>query len=216
MNAWTTIDHPPFFNALEIKDWVTYDFQYKDLSHVFDITSDKLLQVFPKEQITSQAFCSGFYGSKRNNFGPEEIDFFLEKLSQGEAEILYPQAPDQTILNYFVMRKPINSSNLALTLTADKITGNSVTSTHFESKDGIVFDKDNRLLYLHYIGIPSKAFTRVCKGENVDFSYRDVFLHYRYLHNPENRPNFTGSKLSYRPQPPSLTKKLLRKLKLSK
>jgi hypothetical protein len=36
--------------------------------------------------------------------------------------------------------------------------------------------------------VPSGKFTRLCAGEDVDIPYRDVFLHYRYLKSPEERP----------------------------
>lgn len=56
-----------------------------------------------------------------------------------------------------------------------------------------MYDKGKRLTYLHYIGVSSSVFRRLCEGENLDCPYRDVFLHYRYLHEPENCPKFTGA-----------------------
>jgi hypothetical protein len=109
-------------------------------------------------------------------------------------------APDQTMLNYLVMRRGVNSCNLALTLPPAERTGNSVTSSHFTVKHHRVYDKGVPLLYLHYIGLSSKLFARLCHGENVDLPYRDVFLHYRYLHNPEHRPALAGKLVTARPQ----------------
>lgn len=193
-------------------DWVTYDFQYKDLSHVFDLTAQQLPILFSEKNLREKTFCSGFYGTHKSALTPKDIEFYLQQLAQGEAEVLYPMAPDQTILNYFVLRKPISSVNLALTLPAEQKTGNSVTSLHFEEKEHLVFDKGVRLLYLHYIGISSKLIARLCQGENLDVPYRDTFLYYRYLHTPEKRPRFTGSKLSLQPKKPSLGDRILRKL----
>ena len=193
-------------------DWVTYDFQYKDLSHVFDLASEQLRVIFSEEALQTKSFCSGFYATKKSTVKPEDIEFYLEKLAQGEAEVLYPMAPDQTILNYFVLRKPIKSVNLALTLPSEKRTGNSVTSTHFEVQEDIVFDRGKQLLYLHYIGISSKLMARLCQGENLDIPYRDVFLHYRYLYSKENYPSLVGQKISTAPKKPGLGNRILRKL----
>ena len=193
-------DPSPVFNALGSYGWVTYDFQHKDLSHVYDVDSPWMEKLFSAEQLRRQAFCSGFYGSRRGLFDPDQGQEILDWLQSGEAAVLYPMAPDQTILNYLVMRGGVNSCNLALTLPAAERTGNSVTSSHFTVKNHRVYDKGRPLLYLHYIGLSSKLFARLCHGENVELPYRDVFLHYRYLHDPENRPALAGRLVAARTQ----------------
>jgi hypothetical protein len=195
-------------------DWVAYDFQYKDLSHVFDLDSKKLSLLFTEEELRQKVFCSGFYGTKKSAVQPEDIEFYIQNLAQGDAEVLYPMAPDQTILNYFVLRKPISSVNLALTLPSDKKTGNSVTSAHFAIRDNLVFDKGIRLLYLHYIGISSKFMAQLCQGQNLDIPYRDVFLHYRYLNANDTPPTLAGDPISLKPKKTSLGDRILRKLSL--
>ncbi|MGK7900576.1 MAG: Npun_R2821/Npun_R2822 family protein [Hormoscilla sp.] len=216
MDADTLVMGPvdPVFAQLDNKDWVVYDFQYKDITHVYDVSSLKLAEIFPPERLASEIFCSGLYGSKRNMFPQERREWLLEQLRGGEAEVLYRMAPDQTILNYMVMRTGISSYNFAIALPPEERTGCSVTSDHFEERDHILYDKGNRLTYLHYIGVKSKYFTRLCAGENLDFPYREVFLYYRYLHEPEKRPQFTGKPKPYNP-PPSLAKRVLRKLGLT-
>ncbi|NES76462.1 MULTISPECIES: Npun_R2821/Npun_R2822 family protein [Okeania] len=202
------------FDRLNQSDWVVYDFQYKDPGHVYDISSPRLEELFPQEYLKSRIFCSGFYASKKGIFKQENIDWFLGKLREGESEILYIWAADQPILNYMVMRLNLKVDNLAISLSPNEKTGNSVTSKHFEEQDHIVYDRGKRLTYLHYIGVSSKAFTRVCEGENLDFPYREIFLHYRYLHEPEKKPKFIGKPKPYNP-PPSLIDKIFKKIGLS-
>ena len=217
MDADTLLIGPvsPIFERLNHNDWVVYDFQYTDPSHVYELSSPKLTEIFPPERIQSEIFCSGFYGSKKGIFDKDRRDWILAKLREGEAEVLYSMAPDQTILNYMVMRLGISNYNLALNLPANQKTGCCVTSPHFEEKDRILYDKGNRLTYIHYIGLSSKLFTQVCAGENIDFPYRDLFLHYRYLHESENRPKFTSKPRPYNP-PVSLATKVLRKLGINR
>lgn len=192
-------DPAPVFNALNEYDWVTYDFQHKDLSHVYDVNSSWVEKLFPAEQLQRQAFCSGFYASRRGLFDPDQGQEILDWLTSGEAAVLYPMAPDQTILNYLVMRYGINSCNLALTLPTKQRTGNSVTSSHFTTENHRVYDKGVPLLYLHYIGLSSRLFARLCEGENVALPYRNVFLHYRYRHAPTSRPALLGKLVSNQP-----------------
>ncbi|MGB5974248.1 MAG: Npun_R2821/Npun_R2822 family protein, partial [Nodosilinea sp.] len=187
------------FSRLNDYDCVTYDFQHKDLSHVYDIDSGWMERLFSAEQ-QKQVFCSGFYASRRGLFDPDRDHEILNWLRSGEAAVLYPMAPDQTILNYLVMRREVKSCNLALTLPPGQRTGNSVTSSHFTVQASRVYDKGVPLLYLHYIGLSSRLFTRLCQGENLDLPYRDVFLHYRYRHNPAARPALVGKPASNQPQ----------------
>lgn len=122
-------------------------------------------------------------------------------------------APDQTIVNYMMMRSNYAIYNLALRKPKEEKTGCCVTSSHFTDKDHILYDRGKRLTYLHYIGLSSRLFERVCAGENIDFPYRDIFLHYRYLSEPQKRPQFTSVAKPYLTVP-SLGQKILSKLGL--
>ena len=216
MDADTILMSPldRIFQQLNQNDWVIYDFQYKDLTHVYDVSSAKMKKLFTSERLASEVFCSGFYGSKKDIFDAEKRDWLLSKFQDGEAEVLYPMAPDQTILNYMVMRLNLKVDNLAISLSPNEITGNSVTSKHFEEQDHIVYDRGKRLTYLHYIGVSSKAFAKICAGKNIDIPYRDIFLHYRYLHEPEKRPVFTTKPKPYETTP-NLFQRVLKKLKFT-
>lgn len=202
------------FQQLNNQDFVVYDFQYKDLSHVYQVNSDKLLNIFPQSRLDYEIFCAGFYGGKKGIFDEERRNYLLSQLQQGEAEILYMNAPDQTILNYMVMRSGISSYNFAHHISESERTGCCVTSPHFEERNHILYDKGNRLTYLHYIGLSSNLFTSVCVGENIDFPYRELFLHYRYLHEQDLRPKFKSKPKAYN-APPSLATRVLKKLGLA-
>jgi lipopolysaccharide biosynthesis glycosyltransferase len=203
------------FTALDDHDFVVYDFQHKDPTHIFNVDSAKLYDIFERQQIETEIFCSGFFASKKGVFPPEQRQKLVERLSAGEAEVLYLAAPNQSVLNYMALRSPISRCNLAFHLPVTQVTGNSVTSSHFEERDHRLFDHDKPLTYLHYIGLSSKLFKRVCAGENLDFPYRDLFLHYRYLKTPEQRPTFTGKPKPHNP-PPSFGKRLLRKIGMTR
>jgi hypothetical protein len=203
------------FAQLDQQDWVVYDFQYKDLSHVYEVDAAKLHQIFSPEQLQTEIFCTGFFASKRGLFQQHQLDWLIQQLRSGDAKILYPMAPDQTILNYMVMKSRHSICNLALNLPESLRTGNSVTSLHFEEQEYRLYDHGKPLTYLHYIGLPSRLFSQVCTGENVDFPYRDLFLHYRYLSEPQNRPQLSGKPKLY-DAPASLTQRVLRKVGLGR
>ncbi|MBW4683611.1 MAG: sugar transferase [Komarekiella atlantica HA4396-MV6] len=201
------------FEKLDEYNCVVYDFQFKYPDKVYNVNSDKLLQVFPENRLKTEIFCSGFYASKKGLFDQSKLEELLCYLRVGEREILYPTG-DQPVLNYMFMRSGIPVYNLAHHLPNNQVTGCSVTSKHFEEQNKILYDKGNRLTYLHYIGIPPNINQAVCAGENIEFPYRDLFLHYRYLHEPDKRPIFNNSSKRYDAPPPSLLTRALRKLKL--
>jgi hypothetical protein len=144
--------------------------------------SKVLYRIFDKERIGSEIFCTGFFASKKGIFGEEKKYQVLSSLREGEKDILYPRAPEQSLLNYMIMRNNIPVYNFALKAPLKERTGNSVTSTHFEEKNHILYDKGVRLTYLHYIGISAQVIKKACEGKNVEFPYRDIFLYYRRLH----------------------------------
>ena len=205
------VDH--IFTLLEQYDCIVYDFQYKDPSHVYQLDSPRLTSIFSSQRLQQEIFCSGFYAAKRDLFPQSQRQWLFEQLKAGDIEIIYPMAPDQTILNYLMMKSNYSIYNLALNLSPQEKTGNSVTSAHFRQKDMQLYDRDRPLTYLHYIGVPSQLFTRVCRGENLDFPYRDIFLSYRYLYEPENKPKFTGKPKPYN-QSLNLWQRIARKMGL--
>ena len=200
-----------FFQSLDQHDFVVYDFQFKDPSHIFNLQSPKLNQCFSSEQLQTQIFCSGCFAAKRGLFPPQQRDRLVEQLAAGEAEMLYLSAPNQSVLNYMALRSNIAVHNLAIHLPESKRTGNSVTSTHFQRRDLHLFDRDRQLTYLHYIGLPSAPFQQVCQGQNIEFPYRDLFLEYRYWHQPQARPVFDRPPRPYR-STPTLPQRILKKL----
>lgn len=179
------------FEKLDEVDFLTYDYQFKDPSHVYDIKSPLSSSLFSRELMDQKMFCAGFYASKRNLFSVAQCEELLESL-KGDAGVLYINGPDQSLLNYMIMKRNIKSINLGKTIPYDKCTGNSVTSPHFKEREHLLYDRGNILTYLHYIGVSSSKIEKLCAGENLNVPYRKVFLHYRYLYEPDKRPVFEG------------------------
>ncbi|MBF2007003.1 MAG: sugar transferase [Chlorogloeopsis fritschii C42_A2020_084] len=201
------------FDKLNEYDCIVYDFQFLYPEKVYNTNSNKLLEIFDENRLKNQIFCSGFYASKQGLFQPDKIAELLSYLRAGEREILYSTG-DQPVLNYMFMKSGLSIYNFSHHLSDSQKTGCCVTSNHFEEKNRILYDKGNQLTYLHYIGIPPRIMTAVCAGENIEFPYRDLFLYYRYLHEPEKCPIFTKPAKKYNAPPPSLLQRALKKLKL--
>lgn len=198
------------FALLDDHDWVVYDFQFLDPSKIYNTASPRLHDIFSADRISQEIFCSGFYASKRGLFGAGQREEFIAALQAGERDILYGGAGEQPVINYMVMKSGIKSCNLAHLLPFGESTGCSVTSKHFEEKDHVLYDRGRQLTYLHYIGIKPQRMEQACQGEHVTFPYRDLFLHYRFLHEPEKRPVLAAAPM---PSKPTLIQRVLRKLR---
>jgi hypothetical protein len=175
------------YEKLDSYDWVVNDFQYKsDLKYIFDGSPELIQQVFHQEKLQFQIFCAGWFASKKNIFNQTIVTDILSKLEAGEADVMALVAPDQSLFNYMVLRSGISYYNFAYH-DSEKATGNH-WSSNFDVVDNVLYDQERRLTYLHYMSIGASTFTQLCAGEDVNVPYRDVFLHYRYLKSPEQRP----------------------------
>ena len=200
------------WQALEQHDCVTYDFQFFHPDKVYNLQSPKLLEVFSAERLEQEIFCSGFFASKQGLFPAEKRAWLLTQLQGGEAEILY-RTGDQPVLNYMLMRSQAAICNLAHHLPPEQSTGCAITSNHFTEIEHRLYDHGVPLTYLHYIGVPPRVMTAVCAGENIDFPYRDLYLHYRYRHQPSDRPQFNMPPRPYNQSPPKpIWQRVLQKL----
>lgn len=197
----------PVFDALASHDFVVFDDQYKAPQHVFDLRSARLYELFGEVRVHSEVFCAGFVASKRGVIGKEQEAQVLARLRAGDASMLYLGAPDQSLLNYMVMSLKAPAVNLyRLPPEAERI-HTCATVPGLEVRGAVMFDHGRRLPFLHYIGIPAWVFNRLCQDENILFPYRDLWLHYRFLHEAEARPHLQGRPRPFQ-RPPSRAKRL--------
>ncbi|MBD2563460.1 MULTISPECIES: Npun_R2821/Npun_R2822 family protein [Nostoc] len=175
------------YEKLDTYDWVVNDFQYKsELKFIFDGSPEQMQEIFNSENLQDKVFCAGWFATKKNIFSTAIRADFLNKLTAGEADVMAFLAPDQSLFNYMVLRSRVSYYNFAFH-DCEQATGNH-WSSQFDVVDNILYDQGRRLTYLHYMSISSSNFTQVCAGEDVNIPYRDVFLHYRFLKSPEQRP----------------------------
>lgn len=184
------------FNKLRKYEFVVYDFSFKKPSLTFDINSKEKCNLFTQKQIKANTFNAGFFGSRKNVLNAKLIFKSFEKIKKNDCKFLNPNLGDQAILNYIVMYQRLKFLNLVNYLPKNKIAGSSAgASSHFVEKNHILYDKGVRLTYLHFTDVSPLRIKLACQGENIDFPYRDVFMYYRYLHEPEKMPKFEGEPL---------------------
>lgn len=173
------------YQKLDDYDWVADDFQYKsDIRYIFDAPQEQLIQVFGEAKLRSHISCAGWFASKKGIFQEHQLSNLLDKLASGEADTMALSGPDQSLFNYMVMQSGISFYNFAY---HGETTGNHCSS-EFEIINNVLYDRGKQLTYVHYMSVPTAKFNRLCQGEELDLPYRDLFLHYRYLKSPHERP----------------------------
>lgn len=128
--------------------------------------------IFTGEEL-QDVFNSGFWASKKSAITPEQMYRLLQECSQHREYFDFSsQVTDQPILNYLILKSIPKRLNLVK--LPEGVPGSWAGSEHFEEKDHILYDKDKRLMYLHWAGSP------MIQGG----PYRELWRYYRYLGDP--------------------------------
>jgi len=142
--------------------------------------NDKLRNIFSpqvqKQQIFTDAqledvFNSGFWASRKGVITPEQMDATLSECAMHREYFDFSQGvTDQPILNYLVLKLIPKRGNLV------KIPGGGpgswAGSRNFQQQDYTLYDREQRLKYLHWAGIRMK----------IGSPYWQLWEYYRYLH----------------------------------
>jgi len=136
----------------------------------------------------------------------------VSKLAAGEAEVLYLKAPNQSVLNYMTMRSGITIHNLAVHLPLE----NALATRSLQR----ILNGAIAFFMITASGLPTcitlvyrvSYLADFARAKTFSFPYRETFLHYRYLHEPEKQPALPDQPTNQSANQPSLTRRVLQKL----
>ncbi len=140
-----------------------------------DIFSPDIIEkgIFTEERL-QDVFNSGFWASKKGTISQQQMDELLKECSKHREYFDFSQkTTDQPIMNYLVLKSIPKCCNLVRIPSYSA--GSWAGSSHFQERDYILYDGEKRLKYLHWAG------TAMRPGG----PYRDLWEHYRYLHEPK-------------------------------
>ncbi|AKG22983.1 Npun_R2821/Npun_R2822 family protein [Calothrix sp. 336/3] len=192
-----------------------FDFIFDDWEHLkskehaaLDISLIEKTGLYTEKDIRSKLHCSSFFAAKRGLFTANEIEGMRQKLIvEGEVNWINGWWDDAFLFNYLTLRCDRPLFNFTLSPNGEERTGNCANADPFVNINNVLYNKDGQkpIHRIHYMSYSSSDFTRLCQGEDVDICYRDEFLYYRFLKNPEQKPKSFKS--------PSLTTKTSRFMK---
>ena len=161
---------------LETADFLCCDYHHsgRGLKDIFSpVIQEK--SIFTETEL-ADVFNSGFWGSKKGAISESRLyELLTDCANHREYFDFSRQTTDQPILNYIVLKSMPQRLNL-VKLDAN-VPGSWAGSKHFEQKDAVLYDRGKRLMYLHWAGTPMQP----------GGPYRDLWEHYRYLHEPRSQ-----------------------------
>ncbi|MGD1941789.1 MAG: Npun_R2821/Npun_R2822 family protein [Leptolyngbyaceae cyanobacterium] len=149
------------------------------------------LDLCTESELRPRLHCSDFFGSRQGLFPKADLESLKKSLIHSrEVEWLTAWWDDAHLFNYltFKLRHPL--FNFTLSTQGRDRTGNCADSDSFTNVNNVLYNSEGLkpIHRIHYMNYSSDGFTYLCKGEDVDIAYRDVFLHYRFLKQPEEMP----------------------------
>ncbi len=175
-----------------------YDFVFDDWEHsksnedaALDIPLILSTGIYPEETVRNQLHCSSFFGSHKGILDEKELQELQQKLVQ-EQEISWVSRwwDDAFLFNYLTLRGEHSVFNFTKSSNGEDRTGNCADADPFVNIDNVLYNEQGLkpIHRIHYMNYSSKDFARLCQGEDTNINYQDIFLYYRFLKNPEQKP----------------------------
>jgi hypothetical protein len=175
-----------------------YDFIFDDWEHkksredaALNLSIIENTGLYKEEDVRYKLHCSSFFGSQKGIFIGHEFEF-IKKLLIEENEIQWVRRwwDDAFLFSYMTLRYNRSLFNFTLSPNGKERTGNCANADPFVNIDNVLYNQEGlKPIYrLHYMSYSSKDFARLSQGEDVNIRYKDEFLYYRFLKQPELRP----------------------------
>ncbi len=180
----------------------TYDFVFDDWEHIkpssvaaLDISLIEKSVQYTEADIRPKLHCSSFFGSKRGLFTAEEIEVMKQQLIDNkEVEWINGHGwwDDAFLFNYMTLRCDRPLFNFTLSPHGQDRTGNCANADTFVNINNVLYNQDGLkpIHRLHYMSYSAQDFARLSQGEDVNILYRDEFLYYRFLKEPQKKPQY--------------------------
>lgn len=186
----------PIDRALEKLD--TYDFIFDDWEHkkarehaALDIALIEQTGQYQEAEVRPKLHCSSFFASKRGLFEANELAQLQHYLIQHNEIQWIPRWWDDAFLfTYLSLRSERPLFNFTLSPEGRDRTGNCANADPFIEIDHVLYNQEGSkpIHRIHYMGYPSQDFAHLAAGEHVDIRYKEIFLYYRFLKQPELMP----------------------------
>ncbi|MEA5533688.1 Npun_R2821/Npun_R2822 family protein [Crocosphaera sp. XPORK-15E] len=177
-----------------------YDFVFNDWEHrkptetaALNIPLIEKSGCYTDAEVRPKIHDASFFGGKKGLFPSQELAELENKLiNQREVEWINSIGwwDDVFLFNYLTLRCERPIYNFTQSPNGQERTGNCADRDPFVNIDNVLYNEQGLkpIHRIHYMNYSSADFVRLCQGEDVNICYQDIFLHYRFLKNPEQKP----------------------------
>ncbi len=178
----------------------SYDLVFDDWEHAKSIEATDIdIEVvesttnLQEAELRSRIHCNSFFASHQRLFGIEDLNILKYRLIE-KKEIEWIQRKfwwsSSALFNYMTIDNKYSMFNYTLSPNGQDRTGNCANADSFVNINNVLYNQEGLkpIHRIHYMSYPAGDFARLCNGEDVNILYRDEFLYYRFLKNPEQRP----------------------------
>lgn len=183
------------FEKLNTYDLVFDDWEHNKPRESTEISIDKIEQNsnLTETEIRPKIHCDSFFGSKRGFFTAQDLEILKKRLvEKNEIEWVKEKCwwSTSAMFSYLTFHNNFSMFNFTLSSDSQDRTGNCADSDPFINVDNVLYNKQGLkpIHRIHYMNYSASDFTNLCQGEDVDICYKDIFLHYRFLHNLNQKP----------------------------
>ena len=181
------------FAKLDEFDFVFDDWEHGNAEPVAALNIRVIEQtgLYRAADIRPKLHCSSFFGSKKGIFAAAELEGLQKLLVEG-GEVAWVRRwwDDAFLFCYLTLRSDRPLFNFTLSPTGNDRTGNCADADPFVRIENVLYNEDGLkpIHRLHYMNYPAIDFARLAMGENVNIRYQDIFLHYRFMKQPDEKP----------------------------
>jgi hypothetical protein len=181
------------FNKLKDYDCVFDDWEHKKNNCFLEIDLIKDKYSYNSDQIRLHCHASDFFAAKSTLINSSTLNELKSSLlSEAEVNFINERGwwDEVYLFSYITFKLNFKVFNYTLSQNPQDKTGNIAGVDPFVERNLVLYNAQGLkpIHRIHYMGYSSEAFTRLCLGEEIDIPHREVFLHYRFMREPEKAP----------------------------
>ena len=181
------------FNKLDDYDCVFDDWEHRKKECFLSLDLVRKKYSYSDDEIKIHCHCSDFFAARASLINSKTLDELKCSLLDGEEVDLINERgwwDEVYLFSYITLKLNSRVFNYTLSQHPQDRTGNIAGVDPFVERDFVLYNQEGLkpIRRIHYMGYSSEAFRRLSRGEDVSIPHQDVFLHYRFMKNPQEAP----------------------------
>lgn len=189
------------FEQLKNYDLVFDDWEHKKREPSTELNTYQIAKDLniPIEQVYSSIHCDSFWGSKTGVLSYKNLDNLRNQLiTEGKISWVKPKSwwSSSALFSCMTIVNPVSEFNFTRSNNSQERTGNCANADKFVNINNVLYNEDGLkpIHRIHYMSYGISQFNNLCKGIDEPVEYKDIFLHYRFLLETEQKPEQLRSK----------------------